>query len=267
MPICLLSLRLTKSIKLLFILFVVFWGNVRAESINVAVASNFIAPAQEIAKLFEKETGHQIKISSGSSGKFFAQIQNGAPFHVLLSADTLTPAKLLKEGFAIPSTQITYAIGKLVLWSSNAELVTGNDQVLDGNKFKKIAIANPELAPYGVAAIETLKHLGQYQHIKTKIVWGENIAQAHQFVLSGNAELGFVSASQVMRDGKLIQGSAWIVPDILHSAILQDAVLLNKGRDSIAARSFLIFLASEKVKKIIQEYGYGTPEKKSDTAS
>jgi molybdate transport system substrate-binding protein len=263
MPICLYLHRLTKSIKLFFILFVVFWGNLRAETINVAVASNFIAPAQEIAKLFENETGDQIKISSGSSGKFFAQIQNGAPFHVLLSADTLTPVNLLKEGLAVPSTQITYAIGKLVLWSSSAELVTGNDKVLDGNKFKKIAIANPELAPYGVAAVETLKHLGQYQHIRAKIVWGENIAQAHQFVLSGNAELGFVSASQVMRNGKPIQGSAWIVPDTLHSAILQDAVLLNKGKNSIAARSFLIFLESEKVKKIIQEYGYGTPDKKN----
>jgi molybdate transport system substrate-binding protein len=266
MPICLYSYRLTKSIKLFLILFVVFWWNARAESINVAVASNFIAPAQEIAQLFENETGHQIKISSGSSGKFFAQIQNGAPFHVLLSADALIPVNLLKEGLAVPSTQITYAIGKLVLWSSSAELVTGNDKVLDGNKFKKIAIANPELAPYGVAAIETLKHLGQYQQIRTKIVWGENIAQAHQFVLSGNAELGFVSASQVMRNETLIQGSAWIVPDTLHSAILQDAVLLNKGKNSIAARSFLIFLESDKVKKIIQEYGYGTPEKKSDKA-
>lgn len=266
MPMCLCPYRISKSIKLVFILFVVFLGSVRAESINIAVASNFIAPAQEIAKLFENETGHQIKISSGSSGKFFAQIQNGAPFHILLSADALIPVNLLKEGLAVPSTQITYAIGKLVLWSSTAELVTGNDKALDGNKFKKIAIANPELAPYGVAAIETLKHLGQYQHIKTKIVWGENIAQTHQFVLSGNAELGFVSASQVMRDGKLIQGSAWIIPDSFHSAILQDAVLLNKGSNSIAARSFLIFLESEKVKKIIQEYGYGTPEKKSDKA-
>jgi molybdate transport system substrate-binding protein len=266
MPMCHCSYRLTKSIKLFIILFVVFLGSVRAESINIAVASNFIAPGQEIAKLFEKENGYQIKISSGSTGKFFAQIQNGAPFHVLLSADTLTPAKLLKEGFAVPSTQITYAIGKLVLWSSSPELVTGNDKVLDGNKFKKIAIANPELAPYGVAAIETLKHIGQFQHLKSKIVWGENIAQAHQFVLSGNAELGFVSASQVMRDGKLTQGSAWIVPDTLHSPILQDAVLLNKGRDSIAARSFLIFLESDKVRDIIEHFGYGTPDKKSDKA-
>lgn len=250
--------------KFFFFLLLTLLADVRADTVNVAVASNFIMPAQEIARQFEHATGHKIKISTGSSGKFFAQIKNGAPFQVLLSADTQTPSSLLKEGLAIPSTQITYAIGKLVLWSANAVLIQGNDAVLDGNKFNKIAIANPELAPYGRAAIETLKQTGKYKHIQTKIVWGENIAQTHQFVLSGNAELGFVSASQVMHDGKLIQGSAWIVPEFLHAPIRQDAVLLNKAKDSIAARAFLNFLTSNKAQDIIQQFGYGTPEKIAD---
>lgn len=245
--------------KFFLLLYLVFHAEVQAENIKVAVASNFLIPAQEIAQLFETETGHQIKISSGSSGKFFAQIQNGAPFQVLLSADTHIPASLLKAGLAIPATQITYAIGRLALWSSNPQRVTGSDHILAGNDFKKIAIANPEVAPYGRAAIETLEKTGLYPRIQKKVVWGENIAQTYQFVMSGNAELGFVSVSQIMRDGKLIHGSAWMVPDSMHSPILQDAILLSGARDSKAARDFLNYLTSDKVKAVIRNYGYDTP--------
>ena len=230
-----------------------------AEVIHVAVASNFILPAQEIVKTFESETGHQVKLSSGSSGKFYAQIQQGAPFQVFLSADVQTPERLGKEGLAIPATQLTYAIGKLVLWSAERDLIKNNKSALEKNEFKKIAIANPELAPYGKAAIETLTQLKMFHSVKSKIVLGENIAQTHQFVLSGNAELGFVSASQVMREGKFTQGSGWVIPESMHQPILQDAVLLTKAKDSVAARALLDYLKSAKAKTIIEQFGYGVP--------
>jgi molybdate transport system substrate-binding protein len=250
-------------LKTLGILLYLFLSVAHAEIVHVAVASNFILPAQEIAKRYEQESGHQIKISSGSSGKFFAQIQQGAPFQVFLSADTETPEKLIKEGLAVAQSQKTYAIGKLVLWSSNPHLITDGAAILNSKRFNKLAIANPELAPYGRAAIETLKQSEQYQQLKSKIVWGENIAQAHQFVLSGNAELGFVSASQVIRNGKVIQGSAWMVPDSYHSPILQDAVLLSKAKNSLAALKFLNYLSTDQAREIIQQFGYDTAPKES----
>ncbi len=236
-----------------------FLSVAHAEIIQIAVASNFILPAQAIAQIFEHESGHQMKISSGSTGKFFAQIQHGAPFDVLLSADTATPAKLIQAGLAVDHSQRTYAIGKLVLWSSNPDLITDRDAVLEKNRFNKIAIANPDLAPYGRAAVETLIKSGQYQQLKAKIVWGENIAQTHQFVLSGNAELGFVSASQIMRDGKITQGSAWMIPESMHTPILQDAVLLSKARNSMAAQQFLDYLSTDQARNIIRQFGYDTP--------
>ena len=249
------------GLQCLCILLYFFLNCAHAELIQIAVASNFILPAQEIAKQFENETGNKVKISSGSSGKFFAQIINGAPFHVLLSADADTPTKLVKQGFAVEHSQRTYAVGKLVLWSSRPDLITDGETVLTNKRFNKIAIANPELAPYGRAAVETLVQSGQYQLLKSKIVWGENIAQTHQFVLSGNAELGFVSASQIMRDGKVTQGSAWLVPESMHAPILQDAVLLSKAIDSVAAQQFLNYLSSDRARSIIQQFGYGTPSK------
>ncbi len=236
-----------------------FLNLARAETVQVAVASNFTLPAQAIAHQFEQQSGHQIKISSGSTGKFFAQIQHGAPFDVFLSADTVTPAKLIQTGLAVEHSQRTYAIGKLALWSNNPDLIADGDAVLARNRLNKIAIANPELAPYGRAAIETLIRLGQYQQLKSKIVWGENIAQTYQFVFSGNAELGFVSTSQIMRDGKITQGSAWMIPESMYTPILQDAVLLSKARDSIAAQKFLDYLYSKQAREIIQQFGYGTP--------
>jgi len=248
-------------LKTLGILLYVFLSVAQAEIVNVAVASNFILPAQQIANRYEQESGHQIKISSGSTGKFFAQIQHGAPFQIFLSADTETPAKLIKEGFAVAQSQKTYAVGKLVLWSANPNLITDGAAVLTNKRLNKMAIANPDLAPYGRAAIETLKQLDQYQQLKSKIVWGENIAQAHQFVLSGNAELGFVSASQVIHNGKVTQGSAWLVPDSLYSPILQDAVLLNKGKNSTAAQGFLDYLSTEQAREMIQQFGYDVAAK------
>lgn len=255
------SLKNKGALQSLCIVLYFFLNCAHAELIQIAVASNFILPAQEIAKQFENESGNMIKISSGSSGKFFAQITNGAPFHVFLSADVDTPTKLVKQGFAIESSQKTYAIGKLVLWSSYPDLITDGETVLTNKHFNKIAIANPELAPYGRAAVDTLIKSGQYQQLKTKIVWGENIAQTHQFVISGNAELGFVSASQILRNGKVTQGSAWFVPESMHAPILQDAVLLSKAKDSVAAQQFLNYLSSDRARNIIQQFGYDTPNK------
>ena len=254
-------LKLKTWMQFFCILFFLSSSVARAEVVHVAVASNFILPAQEIARAFESETSNQIKLSNGSSGKFYAQIKQGAPFQVFLSADSQTPERLSREGVALPSTQITYAIGKLVLWSANGEMITNDASILDKNIFKKIAIANPELAPYGKAAIETLNQLGQYNQIQSKIVWGENIAQTHQFVLTGNAQLGFVSASQVMREGKFIEGSGWVVPESLYQPILQDAILLTRGKNSSAAIAFLKYLESTQSQSIIQKFGYGISKK------
>ena len=227
-----------------------------AEDVQVAVAANFSAPMEEIAKAFFKSTGHQLKISTGASGKFYAQIKNGAPFQVFLSADEDKPAQLDKDGLTVQGTRFTYAIGKLVLWSVNPAMVDGKGQILESEKFNKLAIANPKTAPYGEAAIETLTVLNLKRQLEPKFVMGENISQTYQFVASGNAAIGFVALSQVTRDNKLIGGSAWVVPEKLYSPIKQDAVLLVNGKDNAAARQFLQFLKGEESLRVIRSYGY-----------
>lgn len=226
-----------------------------ADETQIAVAANFASPAQKIAVEFEKQTGHKAVVSTGSTGKFYAQIVNGAPFDILLAADDETPAKLEKENQSISGTRFTYAIGKLVLWSAKAEFVDNKGEVLSRSNFNHLSIANPKVAPYGAAAVETLKALGLHDKLQTKLVMGENIAQAHQFVATGNAELGFVAYSQIIKDGK-IEGSAWVVPEKLYSPIRQDAALLNKGKDNKAAIAFVEFLKSTKARDIIRSYGY-----------
>ena len=233
-----------------------FACGIHAETVNVAVAANFIAPLQAIARLFEAETHHQLKVSSGSSGKFYAQIKNGAPFQILLSADQEIPARLENEGLAVKGSRFTYATGQLVLWSATPGLIDTQADILKQGRFNKLAIANPKLAPYGRASIETLHSLALLDQIKNKIVTGENIAQAHQFVLTGNAEIGLIAASQVYKDGALTSGSAWLVPAELHTPIAQDAVLLNGGKDSPAATSLMHYLQSETARTIIMSYGY-----------
>ncbi|MCC9598431.1 molybdate ABC transporter substrate-binding protein [Rubrivivax sp. JA1055] len=227
-----------------------------AEEVQVAVAANFTAPAQKIAAQFEKDTGHVAKLSFGATGKFYAQITNGAPFEVLLSADDETPAKLEKEGQAAPGTRFTYAIGTLVLWSAQPGVVDAQGAVLKSGHFERVAIANPKTAPYGAAAVETMKALGVFDAVTPKLVQGENIAQAYQFVATGNAPLGFVALSQVFEDGALKSGSAWIVPAKLHQPIRQDAVVLAKGAANPAAKAWLAYLKSEKALTVIRAYGY-----------
>jgi molybdate transport system substrate-binding protein len=227
-----------------------------AAEVNVAVAANFTAPMNAIAAAFARDTGHQAKLAFGGSGKFYAQIKNGAPFQVLLSADDEIPAKLVQEGLADPASRFTYAIGTLVLWSAQPAYVDAKADVLKKSHFNKLALASPKLAPYGKAAVEVLTGMGLLETLSAKFVQGENIAQTWQFVSTGNAELGFVALSQVMKDGKIASGSAWVVPGKLHSPIRQDAVILSSGKDNAAAEALVKYLKGGKAKAIIKSYGY-----------
>lgn len=228
----------------------------QAAEVQVAVAANFTAPMQKIAAEFEKDTGHKAQLSFGATGKFYAQIKNGAPFEVFLAADDETPAKLEREGDAVPGSRFTYAIGKLMLWSAQPGYVDSQGAVLKTGQFQHLAIANPKTAPYGAAAMAVLTHLNLLDAIQPKLVTGENIAQAHQFVATGNAELGFVALSQVMQNGQLTGGSGWQVPDNLHEPIRQDAVMLTKGKDQPAAEALMKYLKGDKARAVIQSYGY-----------
>ncbi len=230
--------------------------NVQAGEVGVAVAANFTAPMQKIVQVFEQETGYKAVLSFGSTGNLYAQIKNGAPFQVLLAADEETPLKLEKEGLAQAGSRFTYATGKLVLWSKQPGLVDDKGDILRSGKFQRIALANPKLAPYGAAAVEALAQLGLWPALQPKVVQGDNIAQTYQFVATENAQLGFVALSQVMVDGKLAQGSAWVVPATLHAPLAQSAVLLGKGSDNPAAVALLRFLRSDRAKAIIRSFGY-----------
>lgn len=232
------------------------FGAARAGEVQVAVAANFTAPAKQIAVDFEKDTGHKAVFAFGATGKFYAQIKNGAPFEVLLAADDTTPAKLETEGAAVPGSRFTYATGKLVLWSAKPGFVDDQGKVLEKGDFKHLAIANPKTAPYGAAAVETLTALKLLDAIQPKFVQGENIAQTHQFVLSGNAQLGFVALSQVIDNGQISAGSAWVVPAELHQPIHQDAVLLNAGKGKAAAEAWLDYLKGVKARAVIKAFGY-----------
>lgn len=227
-----------------------------AEEVQVAVAANFTAPMKQIAADFEKETGHKAVAAFGATGKFYAQIRNGAPFEVLLAADDTTPAKLEAEGAAVPGSRYTYATGRLVLWSAMPGYVDAKGEVLRKGEFRHVALANPKLAPYGAAAVEALTALKLTDAVQPKFVQAENIAQAYQFVVTGNAELGFVALSQIMKDGRIGEGSAWVVPADLHQPIRQDVAILTKGKGKPAAEALLKYLKSDKAKAVIKSYGY-----------
>jgi len=228
-------------------------GAAQANDVQVAVAANFTAPMQKIAAAFEHDTGHKAVLAFGATGKFYAQIVNGAPFEVLLAADDETPAKLEAEHRTVPGTRFTYATGKLVLWSAQDGYVDGQGQVLKTGDFAHLAIANPKTAPYGAAAVETLHKLHVYERVQGRLVQGENIAQAYQFVDSKNAELGFVALSQVINRK---DGSRWLVPQEDYAPITQDAVLLTPGKDSAAAKDFLAYLRGDEAVTIIKSFGY-----------
>lgn len=224
----------------------------RAETVSVAVAANFSDAAKAIGAAFKAKTGNDISISSGATGALYTQIAQGAPFDVFLSADSTTPKKAAQAGFADAGTDFTYAVGKIVLFSADPTLVTGEDTLKSGT-FDKIAIADPKTAPYGAAAVEAMKKLGVYDALSSKVVTGTSIAQAYQFVDSRNAELGFVALSQVVNRK---DGSRWLVPQEDYAPITQDAILLNPGKDSQAAKDFLAFLKSADGVKIIKSFGY-----------
>lgn len=223
---------------------------------NVAVAANFTEPAKEIAEIFRHKTGHEAVLSFGASGPFYAQIQQDAPFQVFLSADEKRPRDAVEAGLAVGDSRFTYAVGKLVLWSKSLDLGKG-DEVLKAGSFAKLSIANPTAAPYGVAAIEAMKTLGVFAAIEPRIVQGATIAQAFQFVDTGNAELGFVALSQL---ANVTAGSRWMVPRNLYKPILQDAVLLKKGADDEASKAFIAFLRGPEARAVIVKFGYALPE-------
>ena len=229
----------------------------QADEVQVAVAANFSAAAQKIAAQFEHDTGHVVKLSFGATGKFYAQIESGAPFDVLLAADQATPGKLVTEGKAVPATLHTYAIGKLVLWSADPALVDAKGEVLKSDKWKHLSVADAKLAPYGQAAKETLAQLKLTDGVQARVVTAENIGQAYQFVQTGNAELGFVALGQVQPpDGSKAPGSMWLVPDNLYTPIRQDAVVIAATKVGKAATEFVDYLASDKARVVIKAYGY-----------
>lgn len=228
------------------------------EEAIVAVAANFAEVAERLEADFERASGHTLTFVAGSTGKLHAQIVNGAPFDAFLSADRESPERLEKEGLAVAGSRFTYATGRLTLWSPEPGRV-GSDgaATLRQGKLRRLAIANPALAPYGAAARQTLESLGLWERLKDRIVMGETIGQAHALVASGNAELGFVALSYVLSPRNTSPGSRWDVPLHLHEPIHQDAVLVARGAGNPAARGFLEFLRSAKAKAVIKTYGYG----------
>lgn len=223
----------------------------------IAVATNFREAAAVIEEGFEAQTGYEISTASGATGQLYAQIHNGAPFDVMLSADQRRPQMLLEEGYAVKGTRFTYAIGKLILWSADDALLSGRDggDVLKGGAFRSLAIANPDLAPYGAAAVEALESLGLLDALGERIVRGQTVGQAFSMVASGNAELGLVAQSQVTLPGGAA-GSFWVVPPDTYSPIRQDAVLLERAASNEAARAFLDYLKSDAARLIIEQFGY-----------
>jgi molybdate transport system substrate-binding protein len=231
-------------------------GALHAAETQVAVAANFAEPIKAIAAVLEKTTGHTLQITVGATGRLYAQIRNGAPFDVLLAADTRAPEQLEADGLAQPDSRFTYATGKLVLWSANPARVDARGAVLKGESFRKLAIANPKTAPYGAASIEVMDKLGLSATLTPKLVQGESIGQAYNFAFTGNAEIAFVAMSQVLEGGRLKGGSMWVVPQNLYTPIRQDAVLLKRAANNEAAQALMKLLQSPNIKTLIRSYGY-----------
>lgn len=232
---------------------------VQAGEVSVAVASNFAAPMERLAPLFQKESGHTVKVTPGASGKLYAQIKKGAAFDVFLSADEELPKRLMQEGTAVVGSRFVYATGRLVLWSAQPGFVDDKGLVLNRGNFNLLAIPNPVNSPYGVAAKETLTKLTMWNAMQRKLDKGEDVIETYRFVASERAELAFIPLSQVMRDGKVSTGSWWLVPPEMHNPIRQSAVLLTAAKDPAASKAFLAFLKSEKAQKVMRGFGYELP--------
>ena len=226
-----------------------------AKELRIAVASNFLLPLKELSRKFKESTGHKVVVISGSTGKLYAQIKQGAPFDILLAADSLRPELLEKEGIGVPGSRFTYAVGRLVLWSKDSKLPLKNDlQVLNNKNFRYLAIANPKTAPYGKAAEQVLRKKGFWEQIQNRLVRGENISQTFQFVMTGNADIGFIALSQLRKNQG--RGFSWIIPQEWHDPIRQQGILLKRAKTNKAAQQFLNFIKSNRIQKQIQSYGY-----------
>ena len=236
----------------------IFQGKISsAHELHVAVASNFIFPIKELSREFENTTGNKVAVISGSTGKLYAQIYQGAPFDVFLAADATRPELLEKEGIGVPGSRFTYAVGRLVLWSAKSELPSKLGlQVLGQNDFRYMAIANPKTAPYGKAAEQVLRKTGYWEKIQSRLVRGENISQTLQFLITGNAQIGFISLSQLNSKRGPRGGTSWLVPPNLYEPIEQQVILLQHANSSHVAQEFLKFLKSKKSQRIIKNYGY-----------
>jgi molybdate transport system substrate-binding protein len=247
-----------KLLSQLFAVLVLLTGSacLWAESINVAVASNFAKPMEQIGAAFTQQTGHKVALAFGSSGKFYAQIKQGAPFMAFFSADQSKAKLLEQQGMIVPGSRFTYALGALALWSRQTALVDPQGQILASGAYNKLALANPKLAPYGQAALEVLQNMGLEELTRSKWVLGENISQAYQFVATGNAELGFVALSQLSQRVNEPQGSIWVVPGKLYQSIRQDAVLLKAAQHSEASQQLMTFMRGNMAQTIMQDYGY-----------
>lgn len=252
--------RQRKLTKVVFVLFATAMGMasqiIQADEVSVAVAANFTDATRDIVPLFEKATGHTVKVSFGSTGKLYAQIEHGAPFEVFLAADSKRPKKAETEGLAVAGSRFTYAKGKLALWSPKAAAFTDGEAFLKKGEFKRAAIANPKSAPYGLAAQQVMEHLGVWQTVQPKLVQGDSISQTFQFAATGNAEVGFVALSQVTA-WKDSEGTKWEIPQDYYAPIEQQAVLLKKGAEKKAAMAFIEFLKGDEARKVITGYGYG----------
>ena len=231
-------------------------GALHAAETQVAVAANFAEPIKAIAAVLEKTTGHTLQVTVGATGRLYAQIRNGAPFDVLLAADTRAPEQLEADGLAQPGSRFTYATGKLVLWSADPARVDARGAVLKTGGFRKLAIANPKTAPYGAAAVDVMDKLGLTAALTPKLVQGESIGQTYNFAFTGNAEIAFVAMSQVLEGGRLKSGSMWVVPQNLYAPIRQDAVLLRRASNNEAAKALMQLLRSPNIKTLIRSYGY-----------
>ena len=229
-----------------------------AAEVRVAVAANFVGTLDRLGKAFGAESGNTLLVSSGSTGKLYAQIRNGAPYDVLLAADVVHPQRLEQEKLAVAGSRFIYARGQLALWSRDPGRVDAEAGVLRRGDFRHLAIANPSTAPYGAAARQALQHLGLWETLAPRLVRGEDIGQTFQFVQSGNAELGFVALAQIRQLKPDARGSFWLVPARLYDPIEQQGVLLTRAKDNAAARAFLVFLQSKRAREIIRADGYGS---------
>lgn len=245
-------------VSILLLTFFLFHSfDVWADELRVAVASNFLLPVKELSRKFEETTTNRVALISASTGKLYAQIKQGAPFDILLAADSLRPKLLEKEGIGVPGSRFTYAVGRLALWSADNTLFLRNDlQVLNQKNFRYLAIANPKTAPYGKAAEQVLRKKGFWDQLQTRLVRGENISQTFQFLVTGNADIGFIALSQLKRNQGQLKGYSWVVPAEWHNPIRQQAILLKRAKTNKAAKEFLNFIKSNRVQKIIESYGY-----------